>query len=115
MIFVKTAPRRPGIVGAMKLAWIVCNSYFMDRLMQILKENAIDYFTSWDRATGKGHGTEPHLGRGAFGSTNSVTMIAFEDETPLAALIRDIEKENQAIKRAADHIRLFQMPLERIV
>jgi hypothetical protein len=99
----------------MKLALVVCNSYFMDRLMRILKENGIDYFTSWDKATGKGHGTEPHLGSGAYGSTNTVTMIAFEEEAPLAALIRCIEEENQAIKRAADHIRLFQLPLDRIV
>jgi hypothetical protein len=98
-----------------KLALVVCNSYFMDRLMKILKDNGIDYFTSWDKATGKGHGTEPHLGSGAFGSTNSVTMIAFESDAPLEALIRSIQAENQEIKRAADHIRLFQLPLDRIV
>ena len=99
----------------MKLALVVCNSYFMDRVMTILKDNGIDYFTSWDKATGKGHGTEPHLGAGAYGSTNSVTMIAFQDDAPLEALIRGIQGENQSIKRAADHIRLFQLPLDRIV
>jgi hypothetical protein len=98
-----------------KLALIVCNSYFMDRVMKILKDNNIDYFTSWDKATGKGHGTEPHLGSGAYGSTNTVTMIAFEADAPLEALIRGIQAENQEIKRAADHIRLFQLPLDRIV
>jgi hypothetical protein len=101
--------------AAVKLALVVCNSYFNDRLMKILKDNGIDYFTSWDKATGKGHGTEPHLGAGAYGSTNTVTMIAFEDDAPLEALIRGILAENQAIKRAADHIRLFQLPLDRIV
>jgi hypothetical protein len=99
----------------MKLAILVCNSYFMDRVMKILKDNDIDYFTSWDKATGKGHGTEPHLGSGAFGSTNTVTMIAFDDDAPLEAMIRSIQGENLAIKRAADHIRLFQLPLDRIV
>ncbi len=97
------------------MAMIVCNSYFMDRVMKILKDNDIDYFTSWDNAKGKGHGTEPHLGAGAFGSTNAVTMIAFENETPLEALIRGIGEANKDIRRAADHIRLFQMPLDRIV
>jgi hypothetical protein len=99
----------------MKLALLVCNSYFEDRVAQILKDNGIDYFTSWDKAKGKGHGTEPHLGSGAHGSTNTVTMIAFEDEAPLTALIGAIKTTNQAIKRAADHIRLFQLPLDRIV
>lgn len=42
-------------------------------------------------------------------------MIAFEDEAPLEALIRGVKAENEAIKRAADRIRLFQLPLERIV
>ena len=97
------------------MAFVVCNSYCMDRVMKILKENGIDYFTSWDKAKGKGHGTEPHLGSGAYGSTNSVTMIAFEDEALLKALIGGIQGANLEIRRAADHIRLFQLPLERIV
>ena len=97
------------------MAFIVCNSYFMERVMKMLNENRIDYFTSWDNAKGKGHGTEPHLGSGAYGSTNSVMMIAFEDDAPLEALLRSIAAANQEIRRAADHIRLFQLPLERIV
>jgi hypothetical protein len=99
----------------MKLALLVFNSYFMDRVMAVLKENGIDYYTSWDGAKGKGHGTEPHLGAGAFASTNSVVMIAFEDEAPLEALIRGITAANRDIRRPSDHIRLFQLPLERIV
>ena len=99
----------------MKLALLVCNSYFIERLMRILKESGIDYYTSWDRAKGKGRGTEPHLGSGAFGSTNTVTMVAFEDETPLAALTGAITAENLQIQRSTDHIRLFQLPLDRII
>jgi hypothetical protein len=98
-----------------KMALLVCNTYFMDKVMALLKDNAIDYFTSWDNARGKGHGTEPHLGAGAHGSTNTVMMIAFEDEAPLEALIRGIGTVNQEIRRKADHVRLFQLPLERIV
>ena len=97
------------------MAFLVCNSYFMDRVMKILNENGIDYFTSWDNAKGKGHGTEPHMGSRAYASTNSVTMIAFEEDAPLEALIRAVEGANLNIRRAADHIRLFQLPLERIV
>jgi len=97
------------------MAFLVCNSYFMDRVMKILNENGIDYFTSWDNAKGKGHGTEPHMGSRAYASTNSVTMIAFEEEAPLEALVRGIQEVNQEIRRAADHIRLFQLPLDRIV
>jgi hypothetical protein len=42
-------------------------------------------------------------------------MIGFEDEAPLAMLIREIQATNAQISRRADHIRLFQLPLERIV
>jgi hypothetical protein len=97
------------------MALLVCNTYFMDRVMKILKDNGIDYFTTWDNAKGKGHGTEPHLGSRAYSSTNSVTMVAFEDDAPLAALIGAVQAANREIQRAADHIRLFQLPLERIV
>lgn len=99
----------------MKMALIVCNSYFTDRVARAIREAGIDYFTSWDKATGKGRGTEPHLGSGAYGSTNTVTMIAFDADAPLAALIRGIEVVNTGIQRAADRVRLFQLPLERIV
>lgn len=99
----------------MKMALLVCNSYFMDRVMTILTANGIDYYTTWDNAKGKGHGTEPHTGTGAFSSTNSVMMIAFEDSAPLEGLIAGIKSANQEIRRSADHIRLFQLPLERIV
>ena len=99
----------------MKMALVVCNSFFTDRVMELLKDNGIDYFTSWGNAKGKGHGTEPHLGKGAHASTTSVTMIAFEDDAPLEALVRGISAANRETLRAADRIRLFQLPLERIV
>ena len=99
----------------MKMTLLVCNSYTMERLMRILEENGIDYFTSWDGAKGKGRGTEPHLGSRSYASTNSVTMIAFEDEAPLAALVEGVQAANREIPRAADRIRVFQLPLDRIV
>jgi len=35
------------------MALIVCNSFFMDRVMKVLEENGIDYFTSWDNAAAR--------------------------------------------------------------
>ena len=99
----------------MKLAFIVHNEHYTARVMELLARCDIDYYTRWERAMGKGHQTEPHLGSGTFSSLNGVLMIGFEDEAPLAALIREIEAANTEIVRKADHIRLFQVPLERIV
>ncbi len=68
-----------------------------------------------DKAKGKGHGTEPHLGTASHASTNTVFMIAFEDEAVLDTLVSAIGEANKEIRRASDRIRLFQLPLDRIV
>ncbi len=99
----------------MKIAFVVHNELHASRVMQLLTASSIDYYTRWDEVKGKGHGTEPHLGRGSAPSTNSVLMIAFEDEAPLETLIQSVTEANVGIKRPDDKIRLFQLPLERIV
>lgn len=99
----------------MKLAFIVHNEHYTDAVMELLARCRIDYYTRWERAMGKGHETEPHLGKGTFASLNGVLMIAFEDEAPLEALIAEIRAANLEIKRRADHIRLFEVPLARVV
>jgi nitrogen regulatory protein PII len=99
----------------MKMVFIVQCEHHNKRVMELLNAVGIDYYTRWDQAQGKGHGTEPHLGRGTYASTNSVMIIAFQDEAPLEALIQAITEANSEIKRAADRIRLFQLPLERMV
>ena len=99
----------------MKIAFVVHNEFFTDQVMDLLATLGIDYYTCWGNAKGKGHGTQPHLGRGSFPGVNTVLMIAFQDEAPLEALIGGISAANEKIKRADDRIRLFQLPLERMV
>jgi hypothetical protein len=99
----------------MKIAFVVHNEHIAEQVLGLLRAAGIDYFTRWDQAIGKGQGTDPHLGRGAYASTNSVLMIAFREEAPLETLIQKIAAENEKIKRPSDRIRLFQLPLERIV
>ena len=99
----------------MKLVFIVYNDYVNPQVMDLLAAHGIDYYTRWEQVLGKGHGTEPHIGLGTYASTNAVLMIAFEDDALLEAVIRSITGANQEIQRAEDHIRLFQLPLERIV
>ncbi|MBI4192097.1 MAG: hypothetical protein HY525_16350 [Betaproteobacteria bacterium] len=99
----------------MKIAFVVHNELFTPRVMELLDAAGIDYYTRWESVTGKGRGTEAHLGKGGTPSTNSALMIAFQEEAPLEALIKIITASNAAIKRPDDKIRLFQLPLERIV
>jgi hypothetical protein len=99
----------------MKMTFMVYNEYVDAQVTGMLKALNIDYYTRWEQVKGKGHGTEPHIGAGGYASTNTVLMIAFEDETPLAALIAAIRAANEKARRADERIRLFQMPMELMV
>lgn len=99
----------------MKMAFIVHADFMHSRVMELLKAKSIDYYTRWTNVVGKGRGTDPHLGEGTYQSTNDVLMIAFEDEAALERLIEGIRELNATVKRADDKVRLFQMPLDRIV
>ncbi|MCC6396000.1 MAG: hypothetical protein IT282_03205 [Bacteroidetes bacterium] len=99
----------------MKMAFVVANDVYFPRLLAILGTLGIDYYTRWDKVTGKGHGTEPHLGTRSFPGHNSVLMIAFSEPELLEKLIVEIIAANKEILRADDKFRLFQVPLERIV
>ena len=99
----------------MKMAFVVYNEYVDVQVVGMLKALDIDYYTRWEHVKGKGHGTEPHIGEGSYASTNAALMIAFEDEAPLAALIELITAANEKVRRSDERIRLFQVPLERVV
>ncbi len=99
----------------MKLSYVISNEIYAPRVMEILKKLNIDYFTQWEQVKGKGHGTEPHLGTRSFPNMNSVLMIAFDDETALNKLADEIITANAEILKPDDRIRMFQVPLERIV
>ena len=99
----------------MKMAFVVCNEVYTARVMEILAKNGIDYYTRWEQVMGKGHGTEAHLGTRSFPGVNTMLMIAFTDQPALETLIEGISEANKGIARSDDHIRLFQIPLDRIV
>jgi hypothetical protein len=99
----------------MKIAFVVYYEHVDAQVMGMLKVLDIDYYTRWDNLKGKGHGTEPHIGVGTYVRMNSALMIAFENEAPLNALIEAITAANEKARRADERIRLFQVPLERIV
>jgi len=99
----------------MKLAFLIYHDILDDRVAKALKELEIDFYTQWEDVKGKGHNTDAHLGNRPFPGYNFVRMIAFADETILTHLIDKIEELNKIVERDDDKIRLFQVPLERIV
>ncbi len=99
----------------MKIVFLVYHDILDDRINNLLAESGIDFYTQWEDVKGKGHKTDPHLGSRTFPGYNFVRMIAFADEAKLPGLIEHIEKMNASAFREDDKVRLFQMPLERIV
>lgn len=99
----------------MKIAFIIYRDVLEDRVSKMLENSGIDFFTEWENVKGKGHETIPHLGTRTFPGFNTVRMIAFEDESQLECVIDGIIQLNGAIKMKDDYIRLFQIPLERII
>lgn len=99
----------------MKIAFLVCEEVYAPRVLDLLDTCAIDYYTQWEHVKGRGHGTESHLGTRSFPGMNVVFMIAFEEEAALEALVGAVTSANEKIPRQDDRIRLFQVPLEKIV
>lgn len=99
----------------MKITFLIHNDVFADRITALLERHGVDYFTRWEHVKGKGHGTEAHLGTRSYPSLNTVLMIAFESDGVLEEIVQEIRRTNETVAKPDDHIRLFQVPLERIV
>lgn len=99
----------------MKLTFLVYHDILDDRVTKALNELNIDYYTEWENVKGKGHLSDAHLGNRPFPGYNNVRMIAFTEHNVLSQLIEKIDALNQLAERDDDKIRLFQVPLERII
>lgn len=98
----------------MKITFVVYHDVLEDRVITLLNELEIDFYTKWEGVKGKGHNTDPHLGTRTFPGHNSVLMIAFNDESIIDKLIEALKNLNAEVIRNDDKVRLFQVPLERI-
>ena len=99
----------------MKFAFIVYHDVLDQRLSNLLNGIGIDYYTQWEEVKGKGHLTDAHLGTRPFPGYNFVRMIAFDEESKLQLLIEKLMDFNKSVERKDDQIRLFQLPLEKII
>jgi hypothetical protein len=99
----------------MKIVFIIYHDVLDDRVTNLLQELSIDFYTEWENVKGKGHCTDPHLGTRTFPGFNNVRMIAVTEDETLDKLTSGITGLNEKIERPDDKIRLFQLPLERIL
>ncbi|HMU44252.1 MAG TPA: hypothetical protein PKA80_13215 [Ignavibacteriaceae bacterium] len=99
----------------MKLAFVIYHDILDDRVSKALSELNIDFYTEWENVKGKGHNTDAHLGNRPYPGYNNVRMIAFAVDSMIESLTSKIKELNEVIERDDDKIRMFLVPLEKIV
>lgn len=99
----------------MKLAFVIYHDILDDRVSKALSELNIDFYTEWEDVKGKGHNTDAHLGNRPYPGYNIVRMIAFAADDLSESLTSKIKELNEVIERDDDKIRMFLVPLEKIV
>ncbi|MGE5498021.1 MAG: PG0541 family transporter-associated protein [Syntrophothermus sp.] len=99
----------------MKIAFVIYRDVLEDRISDLLENAGVDFYTEWENVKGKGHETMPHLGTRTFPGYNFVRMIAFENEDQLECIVDNVVRMNATIQNKDDYVRLFQVPLERII
>ncbi len=93
------------------MIFIMYNIAINDEVMQVLKDVGIEEYTRWERATGCGKTSGPHLGNHIWPAVNSVLAVASEDEKKdrLIEQIKELRK-----KLGKEGIKAFVLPLEEI-
>jgi len=64
----------------MKLVLIAYNEALDEEVEEILGQNAVEGFTKWTKAYGKGRSSGPHLGTHVWPKVNNVLAVVTEDK-----------------------------------
>ncbi len=99
----------------MKITFIVYHDELEDRVDELLEKANIHIYTEWVGVKGRLDEGMPHMGTRIFPGFNCVRMIAFENEDHLEELIKLITNLNEELKPNRQMIRLFQIPLEKVI
>jgi hypothetical protein len=84
-------------------------------MINFLDELKIDSYVKWENVLGKSHDAAAHLGTRTFPGHDSVRLVPFQNEEKLTQLITIIQDFNKQAVKKDDEIRLYLMPLERVV
>jgi len=95
----------------MKMVFIMYNIAINNEVMEILKEVGIKDYTRWERTTGCGQTSGPHLGTHVWPPVNSVLAVAVEDDKK-NRLIERIKELRQ--KHGKKDVKAFVLPLEEM-
>ena len=95
----------------MKMVFIVYNIAINDEVMEILRAEKIEQYTRWERVTGVGKTSGPHLDTHVWPAVNSVLVVAVEEDKK-NRLIEEIKELRKKIGK--EGIKAFVLPLEEI-
>lgn len=95
----------------MKMVFIMYNIAINEEVMQVLKEVGIGEYTRWEKATGCGKTSGPHLGNHIWPAVNSVLAVVLEDDKKdkLIVQIKELRK-----RLGREGIKAFVLPVEEI-
>jgi len=95
----------------MKMIFVMYNIAINEEVMEILKGVGIEEYTRWERATGCGKTSGPHLGDHIWPAVNSVLAVAAEEDKK-DKLIERIKQLRQKLGKTG--IKAFVLPVEEI-
>ena len=95
----------------MKMVFIMYNIAIHEEVMEILRVAGVEEYTRWEKATGCGKTSGPHLGTSVWPAINSVMAVAVENDKKdkLINQIKELRK-----KLGKEGIKAFVLPLEEI-
>lgn len=99
----------------MKMAVIIHSEYQNNDIITLMNQAGIDFYTRWEKVTGKGHNTLSHLGHRGGPGFNTITMIVSPDDDKLEVLIEIINYKNDQYYLSKDRIRIFIIPVEKMI
>ena len=97
--------------NGVKMVFVMYNIAINDEVMEILKDVEIEDYTRWERTTGRGKASVPHLGTNVWPAVNSVLAVVVEDDKK-GRLIEEIKKIRKKIGK--EGIKAFVLPVEEM-
>ena len=99
----------------MKIAYLIYLDVFEERVTKLLDDCDIQSYFGWENVVGKFRGQEGHFGTRAYPGFDKIKLIPTANEEKFDVLSEKIKKFNESITKKSDEIRMYLLPLEKII
>ena len=95
----------------MKMIIIAYNMALEEEVMEVLDSAGLDCYTKWEKVTGRGRLSAPHLGTHVWPGFNNVMMVIADDGSvsPLLEGVRNLRRT-----LGKEGIKAFVLPVEDV-